>query len=61
MSNFKKGQTVIVKDPEPNDLWSHSFMADILNVETDLGFCVVVDGDGDCWDVDFNKLEVPNE
>lgn len=55
--DFKVGDTVIVADPKPNDLWNHSFMGEITNVEEDLGLCVIVDGDGDFWDVDFDRLE----
>jgi hypothetical protein len=52
---LKIGQTVLVPDPMPDDLWLHSFAGTVESLST---WASVVDGDGDCWDVDFKRLEI---
>src|SRR5690606_1658388 len=56
-SDYKIGDTVIVADPKPRDLWNHSFMGEITGIFEALNYCMVTDGDGDVWDVDFDQLE----
>lgn len=52
--DFYVGAYVSVAPPEPGDLWVFEFSGIILNIRE--GYCTVEDGDGNCYDVDFNKL-----
>ena len=52
--DFYVGAYVSVAPPEPGDLWIFEFSGIILNIRED--YCTVEDGEGNCWDVDFNKL-----
>ena len=58
MNTLKKNQSVIVKDPNTNDLWNHSFSGTIIKVSKNS--CVVEDQDGDCFEVSKDQLEVEN-
>lgn len=50
------GMTVIVPDPIPSDLHSHSFAGIVTGVRH--GNIVVLDGDGDHFEIEPNRLEV---
>jgi hypothetical protein len=52
--DFYVGAYVSVAPPEPGDLWIFEFSGIVLNVKED--YCTVEDGEGNCWDVGFNKL-----
>jgi len=52
--DFYVGAYVSVAPPEPGDLWIFEFSGIVLNVKED--YCTVEDGEGNCWDVEFNKL-----
>jgi hypothetical protein len=49
------GQTVIVPEPMPDDLWEHSFTGRIDSLSL---WATVIDQEGDAWDVDFKRLEI---
>ena len=52
--DFYVGAYVSVAPPEPGDLWIFEFSGIVLKVRED--YCTVEDGEGNCWDVEFNKL-----
>lgn len=52
--DFYVGANVSVAPPEPGDLWIFEFSGIVLKVRED--YCTVEDGEGNCWDVGFNKL-----
>lgn len=52
--DFYVGAYVSVAPPEPGDLWIFEFSGIVLKVKED--YCTVEDGEGNCWDVEFNKL-----
>lgn len=52
--DFYLGAYVSVAPPEPGDLWIFEFSGIVLKVRED--YCTVEDGEGNCWDVEFNKL-----
>lgn len=54
MGDFYVGAYVSVAPPEPGDLWIFEFSGIVLKVRED--YCTVEDGEGNCWDVEFNKL-----
>ena len=58
MNTLKKNQSVIVKDPNINDLWNHSFSGTIIKVNKDS--ILVEDQDGDFFEVSKDQLEVEN-
>lgn len=47
---------VVVDDPGPNDLWHHSFQGDVEGFHD--SFVVVVDQEGNYFDVEPEKVEV---
>ena len=51
---IKMGDTVLVPDPTNDDLWLHSFAGQVNSFRGNL--VCVVDGDGDCWDVEPERL-----
>lgn len=58
---IEEGQTVIVPEPNENDDWNFGgFSADVNKLDVENGFVVVVDGDGDAWCVEPERLEVEN-
>lgn len=53
------GDTVEIPDPTGRDLWNHSFQATIEEILEDLDDSIylrVVDGDGDWWEIDANRV-----
>jgi len=54
LEDFYVGAYVSVAPPEPGDLWIFEFSGIVLKVRED--YCTVEDGEGNCWDVEFNKL-----
>lgn len=52
--DFYVGAYVSVAPPEPGDLWIFEFSGIVIKVRED--YCTVEDGEGNCWDVEFNKL-----
>jgi len=54
---IKKGDTVLVDDPKGHDLWSHSFAGQVDGFKADGTLCVV-DGDGDFWDMEADRVQV---
>lgn len=58
MNPIKVNQTVIVPSPELWDLWNHSFTGLVVEIKTNAGekIATVEDGDGDCFDVEVNRL-----
>ena len=52
--DFYVGAYVSVAPPEPGDLWIFEFSGIVLKVRED--YCTVEDGEGNYWDVEFNKL-----
>jgi hypothetical protein len=57
---IKVNQDVLVPDPSSKfgDMWQHSFQGVVDTIREDCGLVTVVDGDGDCWDVEPDRLEV---
>jgi hypothetical protein len=59
--NFTVGTIVIVPSPNPNDSWNHSFEGTIKQIKNDTDetpYVTIEDQDGDCWDVNFDRLEI---
>ena len=54
VEDFYVGAYVSVAPPEPGDLWIFEFSGIVLKVRED--YCTVEDGEGNYWDVEFNKL-----
>jgi hypothetical protein len=54
-TNFKIGDSVIVFDPDIDDLWSHSFQGQVKAFRGE--FIVVEDGNGDCFDIEPHQME----
>ncbi len=52
---IKKNQTVIVADPKIDDLWNHSFIGTVVEINNNT--ILVKDQDGDCFEVDKNQVE----
>jgi hypothetical protein len=52
------GDTVIVPDPEGDDMWNHEFQGQVKSMDND--YIVVEDGDGDCWSVEGDRLLIDN-
>ena len=52
------GDNVIVKDPRPNDLWSHSFSGTIVDIQDESGQISVMDRDENVFDMDANQARL---
>jgi hypothetical protein len=50
------GADVEVPGPIDNDQWNFDFVGVIIEFKED--YCVVEDGDGDCWCVESERLEL---
>lgn len=52
------GMYVEVPDPDVNeDIWNHSFVGSVLSIDEN-GYVTVEDGDGDCFMVECERLEI---
>jgi len=52
------GAPVNVDPPGPNDSWNFDFEGTIIKFDSEDNFAIVEDGDGDCFSVEFEKLEL---
>lgn len=52
-----KGDNVVVPDPNDTDIHQHSFVGYVLSI-SDAGICTIEDSEGDCFDIEDNRLEV---
>jgi hypothetical protein len=52
------GVDVEVPSPTSEDQWSFEFVGVVKELDTTNGYAVIEDGDGDCWYVEFERLEV---
>ena len=52
------GANVEVPSPTTEDQWNFEFVGTVIELRTDDGYAIVEDGDGDCWCVEFERLEV---
>ena len=50
------GADVDVPGPTVEDQWNFDFTGSIIGFEED--YCIVEDGDGDCWCVEPERLEL---
>ena len=51
------GADVDVPSPNENDQWNFDFTGTIIEFD-EHGYCIVEDGDGDCWCVEPERLEL---
>ena len=56
---FEIGDTVLVADPGPNDMWNHSFVGSV--VDTGEGVVSVIDDDENIFDIDESQARLYNE
>lgn len=54
--NFKINDVVLVSDPREGDLFNHSFIGMILELKENT--VVVEDADGDCYELDYDQIEI---
>jgi len=52
------GTVVNVDSPSPNDSWNFDFQGTVIKLNLEDAFAIVEDGDGDCFSVEFGKLEL---
>lgn len=55
VKNLKVGDSVKVAEPNADDLWNHSFKGTVKALHA--SHVTVEDGDGDCFDVDYDQVE----
>jgi hypothetical protein len=53
---FSIGDSVIVPDPDNKDLWVNEFVGTIKDFSSG-NIAVIEDQDGDCWDIEINRLK----
>ena len=58
---LKIGAQVVVPDPEPDDIWSHSFVATVVDPIERFGTVIVEDQDSDMFEVAADRLELSEE
>jgi hypothetical protein len=52
------GVDVEVPSPTDNDQWNFDFVGVIIEIDKENGYAVVEDGDGNCWCVECERLEI---
>jgi hypothetical protein len=52
------GATVDVPSPTTEDLWNFEFEGTIVKLDKENGYVIVEDGDGDCWAIEVERVEV---
>ena len=55
---FKIGENVEVPDPNDSDIHNHSFVGSIVGFRGELA--TVEDMDGDCFDIEIERLTYPD-
>ena len=55
---IKVGTFVVVPDPKGDDIWTHSFQARVIKIDTDNDEAFIEDGDGDVYCVELKRLIV---
>lgn len=56
MNNFELGDLVLVPEPENDDIHTHNFIGTVQSIEN--GVATVEDEDGDCFDIEVDRLEM---
>ena len=51
------GSTVEAPDPDETDIHQHSFVGTVVGVRG-INLLTVEDGDGNCFDIEANRLEI---
>ena len=54
------GDIVITPEPNDSDIHEHSFRGIVIDIYTN-GNCVIEDSDGDCFEIEGNRLELDND
>ena len=54
--SFSVGESVEVPEPNDSDIHNHSFVGTIVNFRN--GNAVVEDGDGDCFEIEVERLKL---
>lgn len=54
------GDRVIVPEPNDTDVHNHSFSGTVTEI-ADNENCIVEDGDGECFEIEGNRLELDTE
>ena len=54
--NFKINDVVLVSDPREGDLFNHSFIGMIVELKENT--VVVEDAGGDCFELDYDQIEI---
>lgn len=52
---------VVVPDPDDSDLHNHSFVGTIVHIYESGDMMMVEDGDGNCWDIETDRLTREDE
>ncbi len=56
------GDSVIVKSPKPNELWSNSFVGSIIAIDSaEEELYTIEDEDGDCFDMERHRFTLDEE
>ena len=56
---IKIGQTVLVPDPNNDDIHNHSFVGTVEQFRGE--YVTVIDGEGDCFDIEPERLEIQDD
>jgi hypothetical protein len=52
------GADVEVPSPSTEDQWNFEFTGVVIKLDKTNGYAIVEDMDGDCWAVEFERLEI---
>lgn len=52
------GAEVDVPPPTQEDQWNFNFTGTIIKLDKENGYVIVEDGDGDCWTVEVERVEL---
>jgi hypothetical protein len=52
------GAEVDIPSPNSEDNWNFEFTATVVKLDKVNGYVIVEDGDGDCWTVEVERVEL---
>lgn len=55
LTEIKVGSFVLVPDPIESDIHNHEFLGVVVGIKGE--YATVEDGDGDCFDIEIERLE----
>ena len=59
VGSLQVGEFVLVPEPDDTDIHNHEFTGEVIAITN--GIVTVEDGDGDCFDIEIERLKPENK